>query len=171
MGAVGLSVLAASLTACGYRFAARPELPGGADRVAMGEVVHHGAEPAVGQVLAAKLAAQAEASDRLGPSDLVLSGRVVRVTSAPEAFPGAVGSAGVYALSVAAEAWLGTAAGRRLRVASATERASYLAGADPSETEMNRRRALERLADALAARLWRRLTAPRPPPSPGEGSE
>ena len=156
----GLVAFAAVSGACGYRFAAAPELPGGARAISLGAVENETAEPEAGALVRDHLGRRAAAAGALGESEVRLAGRVVRVRAQPEAFPGAVGSAGLYALSMEAEAWIEGAGGRRLHRVRASGSEPFYAGRDAAETESNRRRALERLAERLAQRLWLRLVRP-----------
>ncbi len=160
----GFVVVAVGAGACGYRFTASPELPGGGCPVSLGGVENSTAEPQAGVVLWGHLARRAEAANCLGGGELRLAGRILRVSSAPEAFPGAVGSAGLYTLHLEAEAWLEVPGSRRVAAARASGSEPFYAGSDPAETEANRRRALERGAARLAERLWVELTGPNAAP-------
>ena len=161
---VAVGAVAVGAGSCGYRFTASPELPGGGCPISIGGVENSTAEPQAGVVLRGHLARSAEAANCLGGGELRLAGRILRVSSAPEAFPGAVGSAGLYTLHLEAEAWIEVAGSRRVAAARASESEPFYAGPDPAETEANRRRALERGAARLAERLWFELTRPNVAP-------
>lgn len=151
------------LSGCGYAFAARPALPGGADRISVPVFENDGSDAEVGTLLGAQLAARAQADDRLaspGAADARLVGRIEAVPVTAEAFPSQVSGAGLYRVGVRVRLRLvPRGGGAPLVDVTVSGNEPFLAGRGPEETEANRRRALARLAERLADEAWARLTA------------
>ena len=138
---------------CGYRVVARPELPGGLERVWVSSPEYRGSEAEVSRVVGAQLSSALEAYDRLGAAGGANTGRlqtrVEALRMSPSAFPGQLGSAATYVLQLRGRLRLVGADGAALAEVGHSVDESYLAGVGPEETEANARRALER-----AARRW-----------------
>ena len=152
--------LALSAVACGYHLAARPRLPGGVERVRVELFANETSELELSPVLSAALSERAAREDRLarrGESGARITGRILRPRTTAGAFPPALGGAGLYALSLVVEVELRAADGKVLSKVRVRGDEPFEAGAGPEETEANRRRALQRLAERLADDAWAAL--------------
>jgi hypothetical protein len=160
-------VLVAAAAGCGYTVSARPALAGGVGAVAVPVLENDTPEAEVGVLMATALARRAESDGRLAgrgePAGRLL-GRVETVSASPAAFPGAVGQAGMYAVTLRVRLrLLASEAGPQVTEVVVTGREPFLAGRTPEETEAYRRLALERLTARLADEAWSELTAPQAP--------
>lgn len=142
---------ALALSACGYRFANRAELQGGAQTAFVTPFENLSPEPELGAAVAAALRdelARRGAEGGWGARGII-DGEVR--TSAP--VPSTLGPS-TYRVALEAHARL-RVDGKLVVEKTVRREADYLAGADPNETETRRAIALRQLAGDVARELIR----------------
>jgi hypothetical protein len=139
------------LCACGYRFANRAELQGGAEAAFVTPFENLSPEPELGAVLAAALRDElARRGAAGGPEARAVIDGEVRA-SAP--VPSTLGPR-TYRVAIEARGRL-RVEGKLVSEKTVRREADFLAGADPNETEARRAIALRRLAVDVARELVR----------------